>query len=498
MHAVNGTAGEICRMGAAELARAIGDREISSAEVVSACLQRHDDIDETIGAVPSLLAKQALSRARKADAALRSGARWGPLHGVPVVVKANVDVTGQANTHGVSLLSGNIAQENSPVVDNLLNAGAVLLGLSNTSEFGLRWHTESDAFGRTLNPWDPELTPGGSSGGSAAAVATGLCPLAHGNDFGGSLRFPAQCCGVAAIRPSLGRVPHFNATAGDEAILAVQLMAVQGPIARSIEDLQLGLRVMAGKDARDPFWVPAPFSQEGRDRPLKIAVTSDPGDEGDVDAHTRSGIRKAACLLEYQGCIVDFVDPPEVSAAHDLYALIVVNEIRHRFAQELRPILRNSALGAFENLLANVPEVGPSQILTGLSERTRFMREWSAFFERHDLILAPVTTRKPFRVGDDAADANRHGEIFRSMRALTACNLMGLPAVAVPVGAEQGLPQAVQLIGRWFCEDTCLDAARIIEWAVGTVKPTEPVSRSQHETSEADTAATDTSMPIRP
>ena len=192
-----------------------------------------------------------------------------PWPGVPVTVKANVDQAGFATTNGVRLQRDLVAQVNSPVVDNLMRAGAVIIGRTNTPAFSLRWFTGNLLHGSTKNPRDPSLTPGGSSGGAAAAVATGVGHLAHGTDIGGSIRYPAYACGVHGLRPTLGRVAAYNASSPERGI-GGQLMAVSGPIGRTMADLRAGLAAMAAPDPRDPWWTPAPL--EGPPAPLHAAV----------------------------------------------------------------------------------------------------------------------------------------------------------------------------------------------------------------------------------
>src|SRR5262245_20283520 len=182
---------------------------------------------------------------------VRRGEPLGVLHGVPVTTKVNTDQRGCPTDNGVAAYKGLVPDADSAVVANLRRAGAIVIGRTNTPCYSMRWFTDNDLHGRTLSPWDPRITPGGSSGGAAAAVASGIGPIAQGNDIAGSVRYPAYCCGVVGLRPSYGRVPSYNPTAAPPAI-ASQLMAVQGPLARTVADLRLGFAAMAVPDARDP------------------------------------------------------------------------------------------------------------------------------------------------------------------------------------------------------------------------------------------------------
>src|SRR5215472_12075415 len=234
---------ELWAMAACDLVRLVRAGEVSSREVIQAHLDRIGQVNPALNAVTVVLAEEALKAADAADAALRRGAAAGPLCGVPMTVKENIDVAGSATTLGIAALRDAVAERDSPHIGELRAAGAIPVGRTNMPEFGMRWHTVSALRGATLNPWSAGHTPGGSSGGDAAAVASGMVPLGMGNDGGGSLRWPAACCGVAALKPSLGRVPQGG---GHEpprpAPFGFQLLAVQGPIARHVADLRLAFR----------------------------------------------------------------------------------------------------------------------------------------------------------------------------------------------------------------------------------------------------------------
>ena len=230
---------ELWRLSAAELASLIRKREVSAVQAAQSALARLDAVNSRINAVVDHRPEDALSQAAALDQRLARGEDPGPLAGVPVTVKVNVDQAGYATTNGVTLQKDVIAQANNPVVDNLLRAGAVVLGRTNTPAFSLRWFTSNQLHGDTRNPRNAALTPGGSSGGAAAAVAAGIGHIAHGTDIAGSIRYPAYACGVHGLRPTLGRVAAFNA-ALPERSLGGQITAVSGPLARSIADLRLG------------------------------------------------------------------------------------------------------------------------------------------------------------------------------------------------------------------------------------------------------------------
>jgi len=265
---------ELWRLPATDLAHLIATRKVSAREAAEAALQRLDAVNPQINAIVAHRPELVLAQAESVDQTIARGEDPGPLAGVPVTVKINTDQAGFATTNGTRLQKDLVAQANSPAVDNIVRAGVVLLGRSNAPTFALRWFTSNLLHGSTRNPRNPSLTPGSSTGGGAAAVASGIGHLAIGTDIGGSLRYPAYACGVHGLRPTLGRVPAYNASSPERAI-GPQLMSATGPIARTIEDLRVGLMAMSASDARDPWWVPAPL--QGLPTPLHAAMCLRPG-----------------------------------------------------------------------------------------------------------------------------------------------------------------------------------------------------------------------------
>ncbi|WP_245313007.1 amidase, partial [Bradyrhizobium macuxiense] len=293
---------------AADLARAIASGVISSREAVQASLDRIATVNPALNAIVQVLADEALSAADTADAARKAGAVLGPLHGVPVTVKVNVDQRGCATTNGVVEFRNVIASDDSPVVANLRKAGAVIVGRTNTPAFSHRWFTDNDLHGATYNPWSKRLTPGGSSGGAASSVASGMGAIAHGNDFGGSIRYPAYACGVAGLRPTPGRIPSFNPSATADRPITAQMMSVQGPLARSVADLRIALAAMAQPDARDGGWIPAPLEGPALSRPIGVAIAPSPF--GDEAAEVSAAVKQAGRWLADAGFAVEEIAPP--------------------------------------------------------------------------------------------------------------------------------------------------------------------------------------------
>jgi amidase len=247
------TATELWRMSATELAQAISSKQASSQEVIEAHLRRIEAVNTAVNAVTVVLAEQAVEAAKAADRAVADGDHLPPLHGVPFTVKGNIDLVGTPTTHGAKALVGAFPTQDAPVVERLKAAGAIPVGRTNLPTFALRWHTDSELYGLTINPWDRSRTAGASSAGEAAALATGMSPLGLGNDGLGSLRHPAQCCGISVLKPTLGRIPHATSIEPVDAPIGVQLTDVQGPLARRVADLQAALEVLGAPSWRDPW-----------------------------------------------------------------------------------------------------------------------------------------------------------------------------------------------------------------------------------------------------
>src|ERR1700689_1084782 len=264
---------DLWRLSAADIAALIRSKKVSAKQAASAALARLDAVNPSINAVVDHRPEDVLAQAGAIDAAIARNEDVGPLGGVPVTVKVNIDQQGFATTNGLKLQREVIATTNSPVIDNLRKAGAVILGRTNCPAFSYRWFTTNLIHGDTRNPRDPGLTPGGSSGGAGAGVAAGIGHIAHGTDIAGSIRYPAYACGVHGLRPTVGRIPAFNASVPERTI-AAQSSAGSGPLARTIGDLRLALEGMSGRDVRDTWWVPAPL--QGAAMPKRAALCLQP------------------------------------------------------------------------------------------------------------------------------------------------------------------------------------------------------------------------------
>jgi amidase len=469
-------ADEIWRWDAGRIAKAVGDRKISAREAVSSCVERMHAVNPALNAVTLDLSEQALAGAAAVDAALARGEAPGPLAGVPVTIKQNVDQAGCPTSNGVVAFEKIIAKEDSPVVANWKAAGALVIGRTNCPAFSVRWNTDNDLFGQTYNPWSRAHTPGGSSGGASAAVAAGIGPLAHGNDLGGSVRYPAYACGIVGLRPSFGRVPAFNPTSPAERPMCTQMMSVQGPLARTVADIRLGLAAMSERDPRDPWWVGAPLEGPPPAKPIRVAVITDPADLGECAQHpdVLAAVRKAAAWLSEAGYAVEEVKTPGFTRAAKLWGALLGNEIRVLMLKTIEAEGDADVRTSVHGMIDAEPVLGVEQYMASIADRTRLVREWFLFLERYPLVLSPVSAEPPFAHGFDTQSPERMLEVLRAQAPQAALPLLGLPGVAVPMGVANGLPTGVQIMAGRFREDLCLDAAAAIEARAGVFTPIDP------------------------
>ena len=451
---------------AVEIAAGIRDRRFSCSEVMVSIVERIRAINPKLNAIVIDLTDQALAEAAAADRALQRLAEPGPLFGVPVTIKVNVDQEGQATTNGLPALANLIAPSDSPVVRNLRRAGAIIVGRTNTPEVSMRLTTINPLHGRTWNPWHPDASPGGSSGGAGVAAAAGFGPIHHGTDIGGSLRFPAFANGVATLKPTPGRIPAFNPSATVERGLLTQLTSVQGAIARTVEDVRLATRVMAGGDPRDPWWVPVPFEGEPLPRPIRVAVTRN-SHGYPIHPDISQLINRSAGYLSDAGYDVDEAEPPSIMEPARGWLTVLLTE----FKATLGPIVEQSGTDEIRRIFGWYYEIGKILDLDdyriGLADRTRMMRAWNVFLDAYPLVLTPFLMRPTYPWNYDALGPTQAKDLFDSAIYSYGVNYLGLPAGVVPLDLVEDLPAGVQLVGCRFREDVILDAMAAIEQCAG-------------------------------
>ena len=315
------------KLSAHESAKLIRDGSISAEDLVASCIERTKETNNKINAIVDDLSVPALERARELDKHAKKGAFKGPLHGVPITIKENIDQKGYATPNGLEGLKDLIAPGNAPVVDNLERDGAIVIGRTNTPEFSMRGTTDNVIHGRTFNPWNDWASPGGSSGGASAAVMSGMGSLAHGNDIAGSLRIPSTATGACTVKPGLGRVPAYNPSQTQERGLVAQLMSVQGLIAREIKDVRLGMQSLINYDPRDPWMVEMPFESKSIHSPIKIGFTKETLGESMHPAIDKA-MDNAIEALKDAGYILEEVALPEFEDAADFSAKTLFGELK--------------------------------------------------------------------------------------------------------------------------------------------------------------------------
>lgn len=462
-------ADELWRLSAVEQAALIRRREVSVREVVASCVERMRARNADVNAVTRNTGNSALKTADALDRMAKdTETGLPPLFGVPVTIKDNIDVAGQSTPNGLKDLDGIIAETDSPVTRNLKKAGGVIIGRTNAPEFSYRYFTDNPLFGLTKNPWHDDLTPGGSSGGASAAAAMGFGPIHHGNDLGGSLRYPAYCCGLATIRPTLGRVPAYNGTNAEERPPLITIMSVQGTIAREVRDVRLGTRVMAERDPRDPWWVPAPWEGPAIAPPIRVALTRAPSGF-DIHPHVTEALDNAAGLLAAAGYDIVEADPPHVTDVQQLWRDLIMTETE----MLSRPAVDRMGSEMIRNAIGDMSAISTLRdfegYLRGMGERARVLRDWMLFLEDHPLVLSPLSLQPAFPQHADQKGPQRMGEIMDAQIHMSNMNFLGLPAAVVPLGTWDGIPLGVQIVAGRYREDLCLDAAEAIERQVGLV-----------------------------
>jgi len=453
---------EICYLDATELSAAIRDKIFSSQEVVQAFLQRIEQVNPIINALIAF-PNDVLQSAREADIALGRGDVWGPLHGVPFTVKDCIDTKGIVTTRGSRLFANRVPNHDATVVERIKGAGGILIGKSNMPEFALWWETDNLVYGRTNNPWNIERTPGGSSGGEAAAIVSGMSPLGIGSDVGGSIREPANYCGTVGLKATHGRIPltgHWPET-------LLRFMHV-GPLATTIRDIGLSFNLMAGPDGLDSYAVPYPIDDVADLSldPVGLKIGWCPeGPFGPIDREVQSTVSEAARALQEIGANVEEVSlsswsgfsPQQISSAifgveggHYLAPLIAGKQ------GDLSPIMQRRL---------RQPDISLTEYLDALNELDGFRQQVVQYFKSFDCLICPtgpVAAHPHNSRGLDVGDEHVLGR--HALNCTVPFDLTGSPALSVPFGwTQDGLPIGVQLVGRHFDEVNLLKVGSALE-----------------------------------
>ena len=464
---------DLWRLSALDLAALVKSKKVSAADAAKSALARLDAVNPKLNAVIDHRPDDVLKQASSVDAAIARGEDAGPLAGVPLTVKVNIDQEGFATTNGLKLQANAIAKSNSPVIDNLRKAGAVILGRTNCPAFSYRWFTTNLIHGDTKNPRDPSLTPGGSSGGAGSAVAAGIGHIAHGTDIAGSIRYPAYACGVHGLRPTMGRIAAFNA-ALPERTIGPQISAVSGPLARTIADVRIALAAMSGRDVRDPWWVPAPL--EGAAVPKRAALCLNHGGLDPVP-EVKAAVADAGKRLARAGWEVEEIsDTPPLREAADWQTKLWLGD---GYEAQLEAAEKEGDPGALACLRGNRTKVFPfdqAMFSKALVRRATLAREWLQFFETYAVLLMPVSGELPFPDNLDRKDEASFARVWHAQLTQIAVPFMGLPGLTVSTGLVGKSPVGVQVVSGRYREDLCLAAGEAIEAGGVPPSPIDPVS----------------------
>jgi amidase len=452
---------------AVDLLRLYRAGKTSPLEVMQAVLARIDAVNPRVNAIVTLVRESALREARRATAALRRGAVLPPLFGIPVGIKDVTPTRGIRTTYGSTLFREHVPDEDALVVARLLAAGAIIIGKTNTPEFAFGPNTVNKVFGATRNPWNLALTAGGSSGGSAAALATGMCPLAEGTDLGGSLRGPASYCGVVGFRTSPGLVPRYPST------LAWDSYSVEGPMARTVGDTALMLSVMAGADDRAPL----SYEVDGREfrkavrspsvKGWRIASAPDLGGLVLVDQEVRDVFERAVLVFRRLGARVERACP-DMSPVPEIVQLTRGFLMVARHADKLprhRDVLQE---GLVENTEQGL-RLSPQDVARGELLRTELWHRVREFLAGRDLWLTPTSAVPPFSIEQPhvlEVNGRPVGKAMQRSHLTYAFSVLGLPAISIPCGfTRAGLPVGLQIVGKRRGEAAVLRAAAAFEAA---------------------------------
>ncbi len=476
-------------LSAGQIAAGVRGKKFSAREVARAFLDRVRALDPKLKAFLSVLEESALEQARAVDAAVAQGRDPGPLAGVPVAVKDNLCVRGTRTTCASKILENFTAPYDATVIEKLRAAGAVFIGKTNLDEFAMGSSTENSAFFTTRNPWAPDRVPGGSSGGSAAAVAARLAPLSLGSDTGGSIRQPAACCGVVGLKPTYGRVSRYGLVAFASSLDQI------GPFAWNVADAAALLQTLAGHDPKDSTSVDRPVPDYGAAcgqgvQGLRVGLPREYFVDG-MDPEVEKAVREAVKVLEKSGARVEDISLPHTDAAISVYYILAPSEASanlarfdgarygHRSARAAN-LLEQYELSRDEGFGPEVKRrimLGTYALSSGYYDayylkaqkvRTLIKQDFDRAFERVDVIVTPTAPTPAFKAGEKADDPL---QMYLSDIFTISCNLAGLPGLSLPCGfSSQGLPMGLQVLGRPFEEERVLAAAAAYEKATDWVR----------------------------
>jgi amidase len=447
----------------------MASREVSAVDVMTGFLDRIEEINPTVNAICTLLPREeALAMAQKADRQRLDGTPLGPLHGLPIACKDLAETAGLRTTYGSEIFKDNVPAGDCLLVERLRQAGALIIGKTNTPEFGAGSNTFNNIFGTTRNPYNLQKTVGGSSGGAAAALATRMLPIADGSDMGGSLRNPAAFCNVVGFRPSMGRVPSWPST-----LTWQSRMGIEGPMARNVNDLGLMLSAIAGPDQRDPISIVEPpgqfanFSQKDF-KGSRIGWTPDLG-MLTVAREVREVCERSVKVFDDLGCQVE-LSHPNLAGAMDVFRVLRSS----CFAAGFGPLLKDHRQTMKSTVVENT-EIGfglsGEDLLSADRKRAALYQEANRFFKDYDFLVLPSTQVAPFDHSVEwvrEIDGVEMRDYLEWMSICCVITILDLPAISIPCGfTEDGLPVGLQIVGKPWADLSVLQIARAFEELTG-------------------------------
>lgn len=462
------------QLDATSAARLIAKRELSARECVDAHLGRINSVNPHLNAIVRRTDDDARRRAADIDA----GRVAGPLAGAIMTSKINTDHVPYPSDNGIKALANHQPTETHPGIAGLLDEGLVMAGRTNSPAFAMRFHTANDLHGETLNPFDRDVSCGGSSGGAGVAVATGMCQIAQGNDIAGSIRWPATLNGVIGLRPTIGRIPGGGTNPAVGRGWGAANMSTNGPLARTMADIRAAFRAMSTNNWSDPNWTPVdhhfandPLVRDGG--PVRVGLVTSDGDH--IDSHVVDAVKQVGTALEDAGYVVDEVSLPMADTFFTLWQRLGAFDIGLGLAPMLKDIGDSGLLAAISDWVTTLPEPTPQTFMSALIDRDFVMRAWTRFLVAHPIIVSPLMAVPSIRRGFDVDHPGAMAELVRIGRWGMNLSAIAMPSLAFPTGKVNGVPIGVQLFSRAWREDLLLDAGDALETRFGTVMPTDCV-----------------------
>lgn len=445
-----------------EIAALIRNKKLSALEVVQSHSERIDRVNPRLNAIVLRTDVDAMTNAALVD----DGVLDGPLAGVVGTTKINTDHVPYPMDNGVRAFKDNISPNTHACIKGLQDAGMSFIGRTNAPAISMRFHTGNDLHGETLNPYGSHLTPGGSSGGAAVAVATGMCAIAQGNDVGGSIRFPAYCNGIFGLRPTVGRMPTGGTNPNPRTFMGA-IMSTNGPLARTMDDIRTSYFAMLHPDWNDPLWIPVPAEFPESPSTKRVALVV--GDDIGIDPQVVQVVREAGETLRTAGYEVEEVQPPMLNDIFSLWVRLAVLDIDRSIVPAL-PLFNDDGLTkSFTSWEPAFPERTANTLMGAINDREMILRAWNVFFNDYSLVVLPPWATPFMRANEDIETDDAMQRVAIDGRYMLALCALGLPGLAVPMEPRNGVPTGVQIIAHAWREDLLLQAGDAFEAVRGTV-----------------------------